>query len=128
MKLKIILLHFLCTVFTAAWDEKVLHEMELVKTLKEFSNQLQNSLDNIHKYTHEVNKIYAAECPEANCSQDFMVDKIVGNPIYNYQVLKRILVSYKKIEESINKIDTKGSLTHCCRRLWRADVEINNSF
>ena len=38
--------------------------MELVKTLKEFSNQLQNSLDNIHKYTHEVNKVKKGEMKE----------------------------------------------------------------
>jgi len=43
---------------------QVLHEMELVKTLKEFSNQLQNSLDNIHKYTHEVNKVKKGEMKE----------------------------------------------------------------
>ena len=37
-----------------------------------------------------------------------MMQKVVGNPIYNYQMLKRLLVYWKNMEESIKKIDTKG--------------------
>ena len=43
-----------------------------------------------------------------NCPDEKLVDRIVGNPIYNYQVLKRLNVFFKKVEESTKAIDTKS--------------------
>lgn len=95
----------------AAWEEKVLLEKELVGLLKNVGDQLETSLTSIYQYVDEVNKIYDAECPNGreNCPQDIIVERIVGNPVYNYQLLKRIIVFYKKVENSINKIDLKGA-------------------
>ena len=41
-----------------------------------------------------------------SCNEDIL-ERIVGNPIYNYQMLKRLLVYWKTLEEDMKKIDTK---------------------
>ena len=46
-----------------------------------------------------------------NCPDDKLVDRIVGNPIYNYQVLKRLNVFFKKVEDSTKAIDTKSKIS-----------------
>ena len=39
-----------------------------------------------------------------------MRERIVGNPIYNYQLLKRITVFWDNVEQAIGKVDRKGTL------------------
>ena len=38
------------------------------------------------------------------------VERILSNPIYNYQLLKRVTVYWSNVEKSIQKIDHKGTL------------------
>ena len=38
-------------------------------------------------------------------------ERIIGNPIYNYQLLKRITVYWDNVEQAIGKVDKKGTLT-----------------
>ena len=37
-------------------------------------------------------------------------ERIIGNPIYNYQLLKRITVYWNNVEQAIGKVDRKGTL------------------
>ena len=37
-------------------------------------------------------------------------ERIIGNPIYNYQLLKRITVYWSNVEQAIGKVDKKGTL------------------
>ena len=38
-------------------------------------------------------------------------ERIIGNPIYNYQLLKRITVYWNNVEQAIEKVHRKGTLT-----------------
>ena len=38
-------------------------------------------------------------------------ERIIGNPIYNYQLLKRVTVYWANVEKAIGKVDNKGTLT-----------------
>ena len=38
-------------------------------------------------------------------------ERIIGNHIYNYQLLKRITVYWDNVEQAIGKVDKKGTLT-----------------
>ena len=82
--------------FMSSIDMKNLFRMEmaLVEVLRKHKAQLEATLNSIHSYTHEVEALYEGEnCwPPQECSDDILVQKIVGNPIYNYQMLKRFLV------------------------------------
>ena len=52
--------------------------------------------------------LYQGEgCLDAQSCDDDILERIVGNPIYNYQMLKRLLVHWKKLEEEMKNIDTK---------------------
>ena len=88
----------------------------MVEVIRKQKLQLEESLRDIHNYVSEVEELYSGEhCwpPEDNgdhCDEEVMMQKIVGNPIYNYQMLKRLLVYWKNMEESIKKIDTKGKV------------------
>jgi hypothetical protein len=35
-------------------------------------------------------------------------ERILGNPLYNYQLLKRLIVYYKKVENAVEKTDSSG--------------------
>ena len=80
----------------------------MVEVLRKQKAQLEAGLKNIRSYTDEVEALYQGEgCwPTDSCDQD-VLDNIVGNPIYNYQMLKRLLVYWKNLEEDMKKIDTK---------------------
>ena len=83
-------------------------EMSMVEVLRKQEAQLEAGLKSIRSYTKEVEKLYQGEnCwPLDACDED-AVNRIVGNPIYNYQMLKRLLDYWKGIEEDMKKIDTK---------------------
>jgi len=87
-------------------------EMSMVEVLRKQKAQLEAGLKSIRSYTDEVEALYQGEgCwPTDSCDQD-VLDNIVGNPIYNYQMLKRLLVYWKNLEEDMKKIDTKPSLS-----------------
>ena len=70
--------------------------------------------------------LYQGEgCLDAQSCDDDILERIVGNPIYNYQMLKRLLVHWKKLEEEMKNIDTKrkfrlpmnNEFIHNCRGL-----------
>ena len=104
--------------FMSSTDLKNLFRMEMnmVEVIRKQKVQLEESLREIHNYVSEVEELYKGEnCwpPEdhrEHCDEELMMQKVVGNPIYNYQMLKRLLVYWKNMEESIKKIDTKGEL------------------
>ena len=99
--------------FMSSTDLKNLFRMELsmVEVIKKQKVQLEQSLREIHTYVTEVEELYKGEnCSGNNCDDDILLEKVVGNPIYNYQMLKRLLVYWKNMEDSVKKIDTKVAL------------------
>ena len=55
--------------------------------------------------------MYSSSCPEGECTEEMTIERIIGNPIYNYQLLKRITVYWDNVEQAIGKVDKKGTLT-----------------
>ena len=83
-------------------------ERELVEVLKAQKERIEDGLDNIFTYTKQVEEMYDKEdCPMGECDQDHMTETIVGNPIYSYQLLKRLHVSFKNVETALRDIDVK---------------------
>ena len=97
--------------FMSSTDLKNLFKMEMsmVEVIKKQKVQLEESLREIHNYVTEVEELYRGENCLENCDDDTLLQKVVGNPIYNYQMLKRLLVYWKNMEDSVKKIDTKGT-------------------
>ncbi|XP_059092577.1 prolyl 4-hydroxylase subunit alpha-2-like [Tigriopus californicus] len=88
-------------------------EVELVSVLQRHRDTLEESLNQIKNYAQEVKAMYEKEdCwpVKEKCTDQNLMDKIVGNPIYNYQVLKRLNVYFKKVEEATKAVDTKKTL------------------
>ena len=75
-----------------------------------YKHQLERSLRNIKEYVDDVEKLYVGEnChPVESCDDVTITNKIVGNPIYSYQVLKRLNVNWKTMESSIKDADSKS--------------------
>ena len=42
------------------------------------------------------------------CTTQEITDRIIGNPIYNYQVLRRVVIHFKNVEAKLKEIDTKS--------------------
>ncbi|CAB4054112.1 P4HA [Lepeophtheirus salmonis] len=93
-----------------------------VSTLISFPNPVisENSILNseslyqlIKEYTRDVESLYRNEgCwPLESCIESKIFEQIVGNPIYNYQVLRRLIVNWKNTEDSLKKIDIKQIMT-----------------
>ena len=84
-------------------------EQTLVGTLRQYKEQLDKSLYHIRHYVSEVEELYKNEdCyPADKCDDKRLQERIVSNPIYNYQMLKRLLVYWKTMEDTIKKIDSK---------------------
>ena len=59
-----------------------------IEVLEAHKQQIENSLEAIHDYVNQVADVYKNEgCwPPKSCSDDMLLDNIVGNPIYCYQV------------------------------------------
>ena len=60
------------------------------------------------EYTAEVEKMYRNENCQQGCAREVMMEKIVGNPIYSYQLLKRMHVYIKNIESTLRDVDVKS--------------------
>jgi hypothetical protein len=45
---------------------------------------------------------------ETNSEEFSCRERILGNPVYNYQLLKRLIVYYKKVESAVEKTDSSG--------------------
>lgn len=97
--------------YMSSSDLKDLFKLEqaLVDVLRKQRDELEAGLETIHSYVEDVEELYKGEkCwPPESCSDEVLLQRVVGNPIYNYQMLKRLLVTWKTMEESIKKIDTK---------------------
>ncbi len=64
-------------------------------------------------YGDEMRDMYSREgcwpLAESACSDDsVLVERIIGNPIYSYQTLKRLFVYFKKVEETLKAVDVKS--------------------
>ena len=80
-------------------------EMSMVEVLRKQKAQLEAGLESIYSYTQEVEALYQGEnCWPLETCDEGTFDRIVGNPIYNYQMLKRLLVYWKSLEEDMKKM------------------------
>ena len=85
-------------------------EQDLVRVMREQKVQLQKALEQLGEYTAEVEKMYRNENCQQNCAREVMMEKIVGNPIYSYQLLKRMHVYIKNVESALRDVDVKGKV------------------
>ena len=84
-------------------------ELDLVHVMREQKVQLEDALNHLSEYTRQVDKMYSNEnCPEGVCAREVMMEKIVGNPIYSYQLLKRIHVYMKNVEAALRNVDVNS--------------------
>ena len=85
-------------------------EQDLVRVMREQKVQLEEALEQLGEYTAEVEKMYRNENCQQNCAREVMMEKIVGNPIYSYQLLKRMHVYIKNVESALRDVDVKGKV------------------
>merc|ERR1712141_657336 len=76
-------------------------EQGLVNSLRKYKTQLDKSLYDINHYVREVDELYKNE----NCYPPDQCED------HNYQMLKRLLVYWKIMEDNIKEIDIKKTLT-----------------
>ena len=57
-----------------------------------------------------MSEVYGTACSGGSCSESLMEERVLGNPIYNYQLLKRVTVYWANVEKAIGKVDGAGSL------------------
>ena len=74
-------------------------ERLVIEELSEQADQLQDAVDNIEEYLREVRQVYS-QCGQAGCSEGG-TEAIIGNPIHNFQLLKRVIVFWKNVQ--VNK-------------------------
>jgi hypothetical protein len=88
---------------------RVFHmERELVEVLRAQKARLEEGLDHVSTYTQQVEDMYSKNnCANGACGKEFMMENIVGNPIYGYQVLKRMHVYFKNVEATLKDVDVK---------------------
>jgi hypothetical protein len=113
-------------------------EKQLVEEMTKHSEELEIALNSIEEYVSQVSEVsilncklswfndlsfygfycftlsvqvYNSSCPEGECTEEMTTERIIGNPIYNYQLLKRITVYWSNVEQAIGKVDKKGTLT-----------------
>jgi len=85
-------------------------EKQLVEEMTKHSEELEMALNSIEEYVSQVTEVYSSSCPEGECTEEMTTERIIGNPIYNYQLLKRITVYWSNVEQAIGKVDKKGTL------------------
>merc|ERR1712066_380889 len=85
-------------------------EKQLVEEMTRHSEELETALQSIEEYVSQVSEVYSSSCPEGECSEQMTTERIIGNPIYNYQLLKRVTVYWSNVEKAIGKVDNKGTL------------------
>jgi len=95
----------------SSWQPQIEQEMEIAEVLKGLSERMEKAVNAVNKYEAAINKVYKAECGDiSECPEETIVDNIIGNPIYNFQLLKRITVYYKVMEKNIDRINYQGAL------------------
>ena len=71
-------------------------ERLLVTELTDQADQLRGALDNIEEYLSEVREVYS-HCGQDGCTERD-TEAIIGNPIHNFQLLKRVTVFWKNVQ------------------------------
>lgn len=92
-------------VFSSASDMQMVFSIErdIVDILSQYSKDLENKLNRIQSYLEEVNILESERQPEE--SDDAFMERIAGNPIHAYKLMKRFSVDWKKIEEDLKNND-----------------------
>jgi hypothetical protein len=85
-------------------------ERELVGEVKRHAGQLEAALASIEEYTAQVSAVYGRACPGGQCSEQAVEEHVLGNPIHNYQLLKRVTVYWANVEKAISKVDREAVL------------------
>ena len=76
---------------------KLVHlERLVVAELSDQADQLREAVDNIEEYLSEVREVYS-HCGEGDYSEKD-TEAILGNPIHNFQLLKRVTVFWKNVQ------------------------------
>ena len=96
-------------------------ERDIYSILKDHASDLETTLRDIEEYVKEVSGVYR-ECGERDVCRDEDTERILGNPIHNYQLLKRLTVTWKKVQKSIKAIDGKSILSKIKKKKKREQL------
>ena len=86
-------------------------ERELVELAKEHAGKMEAAVAAIEEYVDQVSEVYKVACKGGECSESQLQEKVLGNPIYNYQLLKRVTVYWANVEKAIDKVDREAMLS-----------------
>ena len=86
-------------------------EKELVQLAREHAEKMEAAVNAIEEYVAQVSDVYGAACKGGECSESQLQEKVLGNPIYNYQLLKRVTVYWANVEKAIDKVDREAMLS-----------------
>jgi len=74
-------------------------EMDLVKTLDTYSDTLQAKLNRINAYMQDFDHVMRER--EAARNEIEFNDRVAGNPIHAYNLVKRLTVDWKRVEQDL---------------------------
>lgn len=103
--------HCVCgEVFTASSDltSAFRLEQEVVHVLAAFAEQAEAKLDTIHRYLKEYESIVDEEAK----NEDEFQQRVAGNPIHAYRLMKRLTVDWKNIENILKTDDWNEAVRH----------------
>ena len=96
-------------------------ERDIYSILKEHASDLDSAVRDIGDYVKEVSGVYT-ECGDREVCRDEDTERILGNPIHNYQLLKRLTVTWKKVQNSIKAMDGKRVMSRIKKRKKREQL------
>ena len=96
-------------------------ERDIYSMLKGHASDLDTAVRDIEDYVKEVSGVYR-ECGDREECGDEDTERILGNPIHNYQLLKRLTVTWKKVQKSIKAIDGKSILSKIKKKKKREQL------
>ena len=103
-------------------------ERDIYSGLKEHAQHLDSATRDIEDYVREVAGVYS-ECGDSEECDDQQTESILGNPIHNYQLLKRVTVTWKKVLKTLKAIDGKSILSKIKKRKKKeklpTDIDLN---
>jgi len=90
-------------VFTASSDLTGAFQLELqiVDVLTRFAAQAQAKLDTIHRYLEEYESVVA----EKVTNEEEFMERVAGNPVHAYRLMKRLTVDWKEIQHHMRNDD-----------------------
>ncbi len=69
---------------------------------------------------------------EERCPGDLMMERVLSNPIYNYQTIKRLAVYFRDVEQAVGGVDFDSEFEqiwqNACRRKKKKKVSSQTSF